>query len=68
MGAISRENAWHISFYRGKFCARLSSSLERSHTGMAAIGMNVTQTLSAIERVNNIGDPGTTLEIACMNR
>ncbi|KAK6075544.1 Lovastatin diketide synthase LovF 5 [Seiridium cupressi] len=67
IGAISRESAWRISFYRGLFCAKLSRSLQHTRTGMAAIGLSEEQTLAAFERVKGVGDAEATIEIACMN-
>ena len=65
-GAISQEAAWKISYYRGKFSAKLANAENGPKTGMAAVGLNIEDTQAAIDRINQTGGEGT-LEIACMN-
>lgn len=65
-GAISQEAAWKVSYYRGKFSAKLANVENAPKTGMAAVGLNVEETQAAIDRINQAGGEGT-LEIACMN-
>ncbi|OHF04176.1 beta-ketoacyl synthase domain-containing protein [Colletotrichum orchidophilum] len=66
-GAISRQAAWKIAYYRGKLSAKLARSVSRPSTGMAAVGLDKAATQDAIDRVNQqLGGDGT-LEIACMN-
>ncbi|KAK1724875.1 beta-ketoacyl synthase domain-containing protein [Colletotrichum acutatum] len=66
-GAISRQAAWKIAYFRGKLSAKLARSASRPSTGMAAVGLSKAATQDAIDRVNHqLGGEGT-LEIACMN-
>ncbi|KXH30478.1 beta-ketoacyl synthase domain-containing protein [Colletotrichum salicis] len=66
-GAISRQAAWKIAYYRGKLSAKLTRSVSRPNTGMAAVGLSKAATQDAIDRVEQqLGGDGT-LEIACMN-
>ncbi|KAL0937175.1 polyketide synthase [Colletotrichum truncatum] len=65
-GAISREAAWKVAYYRGKLSAKLSRAESRPKTSMAAIGLDTASTEAAIDRVNQLGGDGT-LQIACMN-
>lgn len=66
-GAISRQAAWKIAYFRGKLSAKLARSASRPSTGMAAVGLSKAATQDAIDRVNQqLGGEGT-LEIACMN-
>lgn len=65
-GAISREAAWKVAHFRGKLSSKLIRSGSLPQTSMAAVGLDTKGTWAAIERVNQMGGPGT-LEIACMN-
>lgn len=65
-GAISREAAWKVAYFRGKLSSKLIRSGSLPQTSMAAVGLDTKATWAAIERVNQMGDEGT-LEIACMN-
>ncbi|KAH8804357.1 beta-ketoacyl synthase domain-containing protein [Xylogone sp. PMI_703] len=66
IGAISKEAAWKISYYRGKLSAQLSHSESQTKTGMAAVGQDLQGTQASIDRINDMGGEGT-LQIACMN-
>ncbi|KAK7734711.1 Type I Iterative PKS [Cytospora paraplurivora] len=65
-GAISRESAWKVAYYRGKLSSKLIHSGTLSKTTMAAVGLDIEGTRTAIERVNQMGGHGS-LDIACMN-
>ncbi|KAK7729951.1 Type I Iterative PKS [Diaporthe eres] len=65
-GAISREAAWKVAHFRGKLSSKLIRSASLPQTSMAAVGLDTKAAWAAIERVNQMGGPGT-LEIACMN-
>lgn len=65
-GAISREAAWKVAYFRGKLSSKLIRSGSLPQTSMAAVGLDTKATWAAIERVNQMGGQGT-LEIACMN-
>lgn len=65
-GAISREAAWKISYYRGKLSAMLCSAEDQPKTGMAAVGLDSEKTQASIDRINEQGGQGT-LQIACFN-
>lgn len=65
-GAISREAAWRVAYYRGKLSSKLIRSGTLPKTCMAAVGLDAEETRAAIERVNQTNDQGT-LDIACMN-
>ncbi|KAJ3499844.1 hypothetical protein NLG97_g34 [Lecanicillium saksenae] len=74
VGAITRESAWRIAYMRGKSSRELliAKSQESSHgggMGMAAVGLDVSATRLAIERVNLLcgSQKRGTLEIACKN-
>lgn len=65
-GAISREAAWKVAYYRGKLSSKLIRSGSQPTTCMAAVGLDMKDTWAAIDRVNQMSDQGT-LDIACMN-
>ncbi|KAH8883185.1 beta-ketoacyl synthase domain-containing protein [Thozetella sp. PMI_491] len=65
-GAISREAAWKVSYYRGKLSAKLSRAESKPTSGMAAVGLNLEETRAAIDRINALEGDGS-LEIACYN-
>ncbi|KAI8953570.1 polyketide synthase [Xylaria longipes] len=68
VGAISREAAWKIAYWRGKMSAKLARSVTGPKTTMAAVGLDLQNTADAIERVNKNGFQGVAkLTIACMN-
>ncbi|KAK7441330.1 mycocerosic acid synthase [Colletotrichum acutatum] len=67
-GAISRECAWRIAYWRGKLSARLANSLTQPKGTMAAVGLTLDKTLEAIDRLNQSGlESAGTLTVACMN-
>ncbi|KAI1306393.1 polyketide synthase [Xylaria venustula] len=65
-GAISRQSAWKIAYFRGKLCAKLSLSSSTAKTGMAAVALTTEETESSIRHVNELAGEGT-LEVACLN-
>ncbi|KAJ2999173.1 hypothetical protein NUW58_g87 [Xylaria curta] len=65
-GAISRESAWKIAYYRGKLCAKLALASSKKEAGMAAVALTKEETEANIHHVNNKLGQGT-LEIACFN-
>ncbi|KAI1745051.1 polyketide synthase [Xylaria scruposa] len=66
-GAISRESAWKIAYWRGKMSAQLARSATGPKTSMAAVGLDVKNVEDAIEKVN-MGFKGVPkLTIACRN-
>ncbi len=65
-GAISAEAAWKVAYFRGKLSAKLTRAETQIKTGMAAVGLDLEATRSAIESINKLGGDGT-LEIACYN-
>ncbi|CAM1502592.1 Fc.00g073680.m01.CDS01 [Cosmosporella sp. VM-42] len=65
-GAISRQTAWKVAYYRGKLSAKLCDSSARTKTTMAAVGLDLDATKASIDRINQRGGEGA-LEVACMN-
>ncbi|TGJ80361.1 hypothetical protein E0Z10_g8409 [Xylaria hypoxylon] len=68
VGAISRESALKIAYWRGKMSAKLARSDTGPKTTMAAVGLDLEKTKEAIDKVNKIKfqDVGK-LTVACMN-
>ncbi|TVY91443.1 Reducing polyketide synthase [Lachnellula willkommii] len=68
VGAISRESAWKIAYWRGIMSTKLARSVNQPMTTMAAVGLDFEKATNAIDRVNKSGfqDAGK-LTIACMN-
>ncbi|KAM3554579.1 hypothetical protein MY1884_006062 [Beauveria asiatica] len=60
-GAISREEAWEVAYYRGLAASTLQSELPGFQGGMMAVAMNLNQ---AISYIGTLPEP---LEIACIN-
>ncbi|KAF1735590.1 Compactin diketide synthase mokB [Beauveria bassiana] len=60
-GAISREEAWEVAYYRGLAASILHSELPGFQGGMIAVAMNLNQ---AISYIGTLPEP---LEIACIN-
>ncbi|KGQ07334.1 Lovastatin nonaketide synthase [Beauveria bassiana D1-5] len=60
-GAISREEAWEVAYYRGLAASTLHSELPGFQGGMIAVAMNLNQ---AISYIGTLPEP---LEIACIN-
>ncbi|KAI1337734.1 beta-ketoacyl synthase domain-containing protein [Xylariaceae sp. FL0016] len=68
IGAFSAENAWKLSYHRGKLSAKLASSPDQPRTTMAAIGLSYNETVAAIERLaSSSDDHNGQLEVACRN-
>ncbi|KAJ2991427.1 hypothetical protein NUW58_g284 [Xylaria curta] len=68
VGAVSRESAWKIAYWRGKMSAKLARSVTGPKTTMAAVGLNLESATDAINRVNEMGFQNIPkLTIACMN-
>ncbi|CAG9950403.1 unnamed protein product [Clonostachys rosea f. rosea IK726] len=68
VGAISKESAWKISYWRGNMSAKLARSGEQPSTTMAAVGLDFDSSTEAIDRVNKLGFEGSgKLTVACMN-
>ncbi|KAI1425063.1 polyketide synthase [Xylaria sp. FL1777] len=67
-GAISRESAWKIAYWRGQMSARLARSVKGPKTTMAAVGLDLERATDVIDKVNKNGfqDIGK-LTVACMN-
>lgn len=60
-GAISREEAWEIAYYRGLAASQLQLNLPGFHGGMIAVSMTLDQANSYISGLSD------RLEIACVN-
>ncbi|KAI3319763.1 polyketide synthase [Xylariaceae sp. AK1471] len=68
VGAISKESAWKIAFWRGNKGAKLLRSATGIKTTMAAVGLDLEKTNEAIDRVNRAGFQETKkLTVACLN-
>ncbi|KAI1186118.1 polyketide synthase [Nemania serpens] len=68
VGAISRESAWKIAYWRGKMSAKLARTVTGPKTTMAAVGLDVEEATKVIDRVNDMGfQKIPKLTIACMN-
>ncbi|KAI0102777.1 thiolase-like protein [Nemania sp. FL0031] len=68
VGAISRESAWKIAYWRGKMSAKLARSITGPKTTMAAVGLDLEKARDAIDKVNDSGFQGIPkLTVACMN-
>jgi acyl transferase domain-containing protein len=63
MGAISRQDAWHIAFWRGKLSATLTTMVPRMRGAMLAVGASPEQTKTWIAKFVTRGECG----IACIN-
>ncbi|KAI1348897.1 polyketide synthase [Xylaria sp. FL0043] len=67
-GAISREAAWKIAYWRGQYSAKLARSNTGPKTTMAAVGLDLETATNFIDKVNKEGFQGTNkLTVACMN-
>ncbi|KAK2042138.1 polyketide synthase [Colletotrichum somersetense] len=67
-GAISKESAWRIAYWRGKLSAKLARSPEQPKGTMAAVGLSLEKTLEYIDRVNKSDFESVgKLAVACMN-
>ncbi|KAI1150680.1 polyketide synthase [Nemania diffusa] len=66
-GAISRESAWKIAYWRGKMSAKLLRSVTGPKTTMAAVGLDLEKARDAIDRVNEGFQGVAKLTVACMN-
>ncbi|KAI6353344.1 hypothetical protein MCOR25_009029 [Pyricularia grisea] len=67
-GAISKESAWRIAFWRGKLSAKLSDAPGQPKGTMAAVGLTVDKAKEYIDKVHNSGFQGVEkLVVACMN-
>ncbi|KAM3511181.1 hypothetical protein MY11210_005171 [Beauveria gryllotalpidicola] len=60
-GAISREEAWEVAYYRGLAASTLQSELPAFQGGMIAVAMNLNQAISYISTLPE------SLEVACIN-
>ncbi|VUC26597.1 unnamed protein product [Clonostachys rosea] len=68
VGAISKESASKISYWRGNMSAKLARSGEQPSTTMAAVGLDFEKSTEAIDRVNKLGFESVgKLTVACMN-
>ncbi|KAF2963761.1 hypothetical protein GQX73_g9817 [Xylaria multiplex] len=67
VGAISRESALKIAYWRGKMSAKLAHSNTGPKTTMAAVGIDVERTKDAIDKVNTKFQNVDKLTVACMN-
>ncbi|GAW21488.1 hypothetical protein ANO14919_110090 [Xylariales sp. No.14919] len=68
VGAISREAALKIAYWRGKMSAKLARSATGPKTTMAAVGLDLEKSQDAIDRVNEASFQGVgKLTVACMN-
>lgn len=68
VGAISREAAWKIAYWRGVTSGKLARSALGPKTTMAAVGLDLAKAEDTINRVNNMGFQGVAkLTVACMN-
>ncbi|KAL5919125.1 hypothetical protein ACKVV7_007048 [Pyricularia oryzae] len=67
-GAISKESAWRIAFWRGKLSAKLSDAPEQPKGTMAAVGLTVDKAKEYIDKVYESGFQGVEkLAVGCMN-
>ncbi|TLD11441.1 hypothetical protein PspLS_11937 [Pyricularia sp. CBS 133598] len=67
-GAISKESAWRIAFWRGKLSAKLSDVPEQPKGTMAAVGLTFEKAKEYIDKVHNSGFQGVQkLAVGCMN-
>ncbi|KAF2690330.1 putative polyketide synthase [Lentithecium fluviatile CBS 122367] len=64
-GAISRESAWKLAYYRG-ICSNKVASMTNIHGGMLAVGLSEEKTRGYIDHINAELGPGD-LTIACVN-
>lgn len=61
-GAISRESAWEISYWRGKICSELSTDAPELKGAMLAVGLSSAAAQEHINKVN-MGK----IVVACVN-
>ncbi|KAI0487101.1 polyketide synthase [Xylaria cf. heliscus] len=68
IGAISKESAWKIAFWRGKKGSKLLRSGTGIKTTMAAVGLDLEKANKAIDKVHRAGFQETKkLTVACLN-
>ncbi|KAJ8129093.1 hypothetical protein O1611_g4539 [Lasiodiplodia mahajangana] len=67
VGAISRESAWKIAYWRGKMSAKLARSATGPKTTMAAVGLDLEKSRDVIDKVNEGFQGIPKLTVACMN-
>ncbi|KAI1756989.1 polyketide synthase [Xylaria castorea] len=68
IGAISKESAWKIAFWRGNKGAKLLRSATGIKTTMAAVGLDLEKANKAIDRVYQAGfQESKKLTVACLN-
>ncbi|KAL4862617.1 hypothetical protein BDV12DRAFT_178594 [Aspergillus spectabilis] len=61
-GALSREDAWTVAYYRGKVCAELSGNPDYVKGAMMAVGLSAGAALDYVKEV----EAGTVV-VACVN-
>ncbi|KAF2093095.1 fatty acid synthase S-acetyltransferase [Rhizodiscina lignyota] len=66
VGAISRESAWQLAYYRGLFTAELALSTKQTPGGMLSVALNADQALEYIARIDEVPSTGS-LTVACIN-
>lgn len=65
-GAISRESAWKLAYYRGMLSSQLAHSTKDSHGGMLSVALSHEQAREHIARVNEASPKGS-LTVGCIN-
>ncbi|TQW02595.1 polyketide synthase [Cordyceps javanica] len=61
-GALSRENAWKISYYRGLLCSKIREVSPHMNGAMMATGLGPDEAMSYIQRLSH-----GTVTVACVN-
>ncbi|KAI0144465.1 putative polyketide synthase [Xylariaceae sp. FL1272] len=65
-GAISREAAWRLAYFRGVLCAQLTEQAKRAPGGMIAVNLSEIQAQSYIDQIVPDSETGN-LCVACYN-
>ena len=66
VGAISRETAWKLSYYRGELSSALARSEKQSRGAMLSVALSSKQAQSYLEEAKNSSHEGS-ITIACIN-
>ncbi|KAL2821421.1 hypothetical protein BDW59DRAFT_181186, partial [Aspergillus cavernicola] len=61
-GALSRQDAWTVAYFRGKVCAELNSDPEYVKGAMMAVGLSAESALEYVKEVK-----AGTVAVACVN-
>lgn len=67
VGAISRESAWKLAYFRGLLSSKLAKQSQSSPRGMLAVALGSEQAEKYIAQVNDMVLSGGSICVACIN-